>query len=372
MHIYCLFRMILIRKSLFFIFIFAFYSFCAFAQPSQNFFQALFASIEDSPMKEWVKYERTDVKPCQHKELVETSMIKALHSYGTEFKKEEEWPLWFDFFCKKKYTTALMIALGEAYFPYIDSILKANGLPAVFRYLPVALSAMNSKSGWGGGAGLWHLYIPYLSKSRLKVSPEYDERLNAEKSAEIAIRQLKLLYDKNKSVKNTLTAYTFGPFSKADRQGEYSKEDFLSAFTAVVYLFENKKLFNYSNINFQYPETTAFLLNDSIQLSLKEKYPFNAQVISILNPEHTSGYYNAGEAIKILKQDEENFKQWLENRKQPVVETEKTLYKVKSGDTLTAIASNYGVEIKEIMEWNSLNSSRIFPGQELIILKKQY
>ncbi|WP_407372010.1 LysM peptidoglycan-binding domain-containing protein [Carnobacterium sp.] len=47
--------------------------------------------------------------------------------------------------------------------------------------------------------------------------------------------------------------------------------------------------------------------------------------------------------------------------------TSSTSYKVKSGDTLTAIASKYGVSVSNLKSWNSLKSDMIYVNQTLSI-----
>jgi LysM repeat protein len=42
-------------------------------------------------------------------------------------------------------------------------------------------------------------------------------------------------------------------------------------------------------------------------------------------------------------------------------------YRVRSGDSLTAIARKYGVTVTQIKQWNNLRSSTIRPGQQLKI-----
>lgn len=47
--------------------------------------------------------------------------------------------------------------------------------------------------------------------------------------------------------------------------------------------------------------------------------------------------------------------------------TSRVTYRVKRGDTLSEIASRYGVSISDIRKWNSLSSTRIKVGQTLVI-----
>jgi len=44
-------------------------------------------------------------------------------------------------------------------------------------------------------------------------------------------------------------------------------------------------------------------------------------------------------------------------------------YTVKSGDTLSGIAFEHGVTPKDLMEWNDVDSTLIFPGNELVLKK---
>jgi len=46
-------------------------------------------------------------------------------------------------------------------------------------------------------------------------------------------------------------------------------------------------------------------------------------------------------------------------------------YTVKSGDTLSGIASKYGVSYTDIMKWNNLTTTLIFPGNVLTVSEKK-
>ena len=45
----------------------------------------------------------------------------------------------------------------------------------------------------------------------------------------------------------------------------------------------------------------------------------------------------------------------------------RTVYTVKSGDTLSAIARRYRVSVKQLMNWNHLKSDRLSIGQKIYI-----
>ena len=59
-------------------------------------------------------------------------------------------------------------------------------------------------------------------------------------------------------------------------------------------------------------------------------------------------------------------KQVLETSNKEDVKTE-SIYKVKSGDSLSKIGVDYSVKVKELKDWNNLNSDLIIVGEELII-----
>src|SRR5699024_3590672 len=44
-------------------------------------------------------------------------------------------------------------------------------------------------------------------------------------------------------------------------------------------------------------------------------------------------------------------------------------YTVKSGDSLSAIAFKHNVSISDLMKWNNLNSTLIFPGNIFVVSK---
>ena len=52
-------------------------------------------------------------------------------------------------------------------------------------------------------------------------------------------------------------------------------------------------------------------------------------------------------------------------------ETMEVTYTVKASDTLYSIAREYGVTIKELMDWNKKKDFSLSVGEKLTIVKKQ-
>ncbi|WP_339316181.1 LysM peptidoglycan-binding domain-containing protein [Oceanobacillus sp. FSL W7-1304] len=46
-----------------------------------------------------------------------------------------------------------------------------------------------------------------------------------------------------------------------------------------------------------------------------------------------------------------------------------TTYTVKRGDTLSGIASKHGISLSNLMKWNNLNTTLIYPGNKLVVSK---
>lgn len=53
----------------------------------------------------------------------------------------------------------------------------------------------------------------------------------------------------------------------------------------------------------------------------------------------------------------------------PTLSAQTTVYQVRAGDTLSAVASRFGVPVAWIMASNGLTSTTIYPGQQLVIPK---
>ena len=108
-------------------------------------------------------------------------------------------------------TTMLTIKRANRYFPIIEPILKANGIPDDFKYLAVIESALNplAKSP-AGAAGMWQFMPGTGREFGLEVNNNIDERYHVEKETKAACKYLNEAYAKYNNWLCVAAAYNAG------------------------------------------------------------------------------------------------------------------------------------------------------------------
>lgn len=108
-------------------------------------------------------------------------------------------------------TTLLLIKRANRFFPIIEPILKANGVPDDFKYLAVIESNLDHRIvSPVGAAGLWQFMKTTAPSYGLEVSSEVDERYSVEKATVAACKYLKQAYAKYGSWTSVALAYNGG------------------------------------------------------------------------------------------------------------------------------------------------------------------
>ncbi|HSW67767.1 MAG TPA: lytic transglycosylase domain-containing protein [Bacteroidales bacterium] len=92
--------------------------------------------------------------------------------------------------------TLMTMKRANRWFHAIDPILKANNIPADFRYLPVIESNLTNAVSPAGAAGFWQLMEKTAIELGLEVNDEVDERFHLEKATEAASRYLNTAYER--------------------------------------------------------------------------------------------------------------------------------------------------------------------------------
>lgn len=136
--------------------------------------------------------------------------------------------------------TMLSIKRANRYFPVIEPILEANGIPDDFKYLAVAESNLSNVVSPANATGYWQLLTGTGREYGLEITSEIDERYHLEKSTEAACRYLLKSYEKYDDWALVAASYNGGR-NGIDRQigiqGQHNYFDLLLTEETARYLF---------------------------------------------------------------------------------------------------------------------------------------
>jgi len=106
--------------------------------------------------------------------------------------------------------TNMLQQKAEKMFPIIEPILKANGIPDDFKFIPLVESGFGEGKSSRGAYGAWQ-FMPGTARTYgLKVNKNHDERLNLRKSTIAACKYLRELHGEFKSWAMVAAAYNMG------------------------------------------------------------------------------------------------------------------------------------------------------------------
>ncbi|HRD52826.1 MAG TPA: LysM peptidoglycan-binding domain-containing protein [Flavobacteriales bacterium] len=303
----------------------------------------------------------------------------------------------------------LRAALGllEEYAPLIDGELLRNGLPKELRYLPLALSCMNTMAvGREGGAGLWMLSYPVAVRYGLRIDEVIDERRDPRLSTMAAARWLKDLHARYKDWPTATMAFACGPANvtraKERLKGEtdprllhpqFTKgsRDALPVLMAMTYLATHAEQLGIAPIH-----VSPFEQADTIRSPKELRITAIAAAQGIakdrlraLNPALCSDRVPAYHALLMPRGERNRFEamadsvqrlqQWLADTERKASEPgedvvakgpdgrEAIYYRVRSGDYLGRIAQRFNVKVSQLKAWNKMKSDHIDVGEELVI-----
>ena len=157
-------------------------------------------------------------------------------------------------------TSIQMIKKANRYFPIVEPILKANGIPEDFKYLMVIESNLNPNArSSAGAAGLWQFMQTTGREYGLEVNKNIDERYHVEKSTEAACKYLKDAYTKYQDWIAVAASYNAGQARISTQFEKQQVDDMLD-----LYLVEETARYVYriiaAKIMFSNPSAFGFRL----------------------------------------------------------------------------------------------------------------
>ena len=314
----------------------------------------------------------------------------------------------------KRYTdgSGLMsrvLARAKYYFPMIEEELLKAGLPVELRALAVVESALVATAvSRVGATGLWQFMPPTGKAYGLEINSMVDERYDPVKSTKAACKHLKYLYELYHDWSLALAAYNCGQgnVNKAlARAGGEPKSfwdvywylpsetrGYVPAFIAASYAYAYHQAHNITcgepplpiavdtvhvsrllhlgqvSSTIDVPNETLKMLNPQYKLEI---IPATTKAYTLVLPANRLTEYVNNETA-IFAKDSAYLKEYLnpETVQKKVAQSTVTYHKVKSGETLGAIARKYRVTTTQLMRWNGIkNANKLSIGQRLRIEK---
>ena len=308
-----------------------------------------------------------------------------------------------------------MLGMSLYYMPIFEQALEKEGLPLELKYLPIVESALDPNAvSRVGAAGLWQFMIGTGKGLGLEVNSLVDERRDPYRSSAMAAKYLKNLYQIYNDWSLAIAAYNCGPgnVNKAlHRNGgsgdfwdiyEYLPREtrgYVPAFIAANYAMTYYKQHNISPSLARKP-----LITDSVTVNRRIHFAQIAQVLNIpieeirtFNPQfrkdvipgdnHPYVLVLPSQQIYsyIMSEDSiDNYRDDLYAHRQIVEpggltptteeyisgttasgEMRTTTHKVGRGETMSSIASKYGMTTNELMALNNRSNERVRRGETL-------
>lgn len=120
----------------------------------------------------------------------------------------------------------LLIKRAHKYFPIIEPILEANGVPDDFKYLAVAESGLQNVVSPAGATGFWQIMPATGREYGLEINSNVDERYHLAKATQVASEYLKKYKEKFGSWTMAAASYNAGPGAIRKYMGIQQVDDY--------------------------------------------------------------------------------------------------------------------------------------------------
>lgn len=316
-----------------------------------------------------------------------------------------------------------ILGRSKFFFPIFEDALYRHNLPMELKMLPVIESALIPKAqSVAAAVGLWQ-FMPSTGKYYgLEINSFIDERCDPVKSTEAACVYLKDLYRMYGDWTLVIAAYNCGPgtvnkaLKRVPNATSYwdiydylprETRNYVPSFIASSYVYTFHKAHKLNPATPDYPMATDTLMIDRMlhfdQIATTLNIP--TEIIRQLNPQYRQDIIPSkgtkysltlpqkaitafiDKQTEIYAKDTMYLAKYLNisnlntnNREIRQLGTtasrgttpsgNRITYKVKSGDTLGAIAQRHKVKVADLQSWNNLRGTSLSIGQNLKIYRK--
>ncbi|MEM6267882.1 MAG: LysM peptidoglycan-binding domain-containing protein [Bacteroidota bacterium] len=323
---------------------------------------------------------------------------------------------------RKRPVMEAIMGLQKGYFPLLEAELAARNLPENLKFLPVALSGLNTAAiAEHGPTGLWQL--PYHAAVRygLVCTAEIDERRHPAKATRAALNYLQDLHRRYGDWTLAITAFTCGPAGlqrarnragqNADFEALYpflpeSGRDYLPAYFAATYVLRYHQIFGLHALEVHLPERKDILqvpepigfapIAQVLGLSEAQLRAYNPTCRTAAIPlsgNAATVYLPLGQGQRFAALKDSIYAVQRRRDTPPVTaphpptkptpppndppvemppatpptNSAPVTYRIQVGDNLGAIARWFAVPLSDLKAWNRLENDNIRAGESLIV-----
>ena len=299
------------------------------------------------------------------------------------FEKEFLLSLW------NRPQVVLWLKRSQRYLPYIEKMLKKNGLPDDLKYVAVAESALRPHAGSKKGAmGFWQFMRQTGRQYGLTINRRIDERRNLFASTGAAIKYFKDLHEEFGSWTLAAAAYNMGEKGLMSEILEQQTDDyyqlylpletqrFLFRILSIKIILSEPEKFGFKLQKDDYYRPLAF---DKVRIKSVGEVPIRIvaqaakthfKVIKDLNPEIRGHYLASGtHEILVPKGASKGFQKRLKLLvKRSSLGQNERIYVVRKGDNLSSIAEKFNIPLASLIIWNRIDLKQpIHPGDRIIV-----
>ncbi len=301
---------------------------------------------------------------------------------------------------------AKILGLGKYYNPIFDEIFNKYDLPEELKAMAVIESSLNPLAVSRVGAkGMWQFMYGTAKLYGLQIDSFVDQRMDPVASADAAARYLSDSYKIFGDWALAIASYNCGAgnVSKAIRRsgGKTNFWDiyyylpretrgYVPAFVGALYAMHYYKEYGITPESAPFsPQIDTMKINKMLHFKqVSELVGVSVDELRNLNPQYRHDIVPGNNREYILKIPRQYTNQWIavedslyaykaSEYLNPVNikkitdggDGQRIVYKVRSGDTLSKIATNYKTTVKNIQKWNNLSSTNIRVGQTLVIYR---
>ena len=306
-----------------------------------------------------------EIDPILHSEWAYHPGIQDRASYWMEVFTERE-RSWFPIYLQRM----------ARYAPLVDSMIAEAGLPASLRYLPVIESGYSPRAvSVASAVGMWQFMAPVARSFGMTVDPLLDERRDPILASAAAIEYLGQLHDRFGSWFLALAAYNGGPTRVARLVREHAPlapagdslflairdylpgetRDFIPKLLAAATVAQQPERYGLELI-----EPNPVLAFDEVEVPdaasldvVAGAVGVDEEVIRELNPQIVRGVTPRGRATRIRLPS--GLASSWQTAFDAIPESERvtvTEHLVRSGETLSGIASRYGISSNALQAAN--------------------